>query len=151
MKVSFWDSGNSRFQCEGVSSRASKWQDLLVALTNTHITKSKWKCHCGSREIAVSNVKEFSSRASKWQDLLVAQTNTHITKSKWKCHSGTREIAVSTVKELVREFQNDKPPSSSDKYSHNLIYVKVSFWDSRNTRFQCEGVSSGASKWQNSE
>ena len=36
------------------------------------------------------------------------------------------------VKELVRELQNDKTPSSSDKYSYNLIYVKVSFWDSQN-------------------
>ena len=51
------------------------------------------------------------------------------------------------VKELLRELQNDKTPSSSDKYLYNLIYVKVSFWDP----LQCEGVTSRASKWQNSE
>ena len=33
----------------------------------------------------------------------------------------THEIAASSVKELVPELQNDKTPSSSDKYSYNLI------------------------------
>ena len=30
-------------------------------------------------------------------------------------------MAALNVKELLRELQNDKTPSSSDKYSHNLI------------------------------
>ena len=120
---------------------------LPGAQTSTHITCSKWKCHFETREIVATTVKELLHESQN--DKTPRSSDKYfLTWSKWKCHFETREIAATTVKELLRELQNDKTPRSSDKYSYNFIEVKVSFWDSRNSRYDCEGVTSRASKWQ---